>query len=60
MDLEYCVVLYHGTWDLVPCLTNANISLGKRVLTLKYHPNGIVAPHKALISSHKICACSYH
>ena len=47
MDLEYRALVHCGTWDLVPRPTDANIVTCKWVFTLKYHPDGIVARHKA-------------
>ena len=47
IDLEYRALVHRGTWDLVPCPTDANIVTCKWVFTLKYHPDGIVAHHKA-------------
>ena len=47
MDLEYHALLHHGTWDLVPRPTDANIVTCKWVFTLKYHPDGTVARHKS-------------
>ena len=47
MDLEYCALVHRGTWDLVPRPTDANILTCKWVFTLKYHPDGNVARHKA-------------
>ena len=47
MDLEYHSMVQCGTCDLVPRPTDANIVTCKWVFTLKYHPDGIVARHKA-------------
>ena len=47
MDLEYHALVQRGTWDLVPRPTDANIVTCKWVFTLKYHPDGNVAHHKA-------------
>ena len=47
MDLEYHALVQCGTWDLVPRPTDANIVICKWVFTLKYHPDGTVARHKA-------------
>ena len=47
MDLEYHALLQRGTWDLVSRPTDANIVTCKWVFTLKYHPDGTVARHKA-------------
>ena len=47
MDLEYHALVQCGTWDLVPRPTDANIVTCKWVFTLKYHPDGTVAHHKA-------------
>ena len=47
MDLEYYALVQRGTWDLVPRPTNANSVTCKWVFTLKYHPDGTVAHHKA-------------
>ena len=49
MDLEYHALVHRGIWDLVPRPTDANIVTYKWVFTLKYHPNGTVAHHKALL-----------
>ena len=47
MDLEYHALVQRDTWDLVPRPIDANILTCKWVFTLKYHPYGIVARHKA-------------
>ena len=47
MDLEYHALVQRGTWDLVPRPNDANIVTCKWVFTLKYHPDGTVAHHKA-------------
>ena len=39
--------MQRGTWDLLPCPTDTNIVTCKWVFTLKYHPDGTVARHKA-------------
>ena len=47
MDLEYHALVQRSTWDLVSRPTNANIVTCKWVFTLKFHPDGTVARHKA-------------
>ena len=47
IDLEYHALVHRGTWDLVPRPIDANIVTCKWFFTLKYHPNGTVARHKA-------------
>ena len=49
MDLEYHALVQRGTWDLVSRPTDANIVTCKWVFTLKYHPDGTMARHKALL-----------
>ena len=47
MDLEYRALVHRDTWDLVPRHTDENIVTCKWVFTLKYHPDGTEARHKA-------------
>ena len=49
MNLEVEALTSRRTWTLVPCPTNANVVTCKWVFTLKYHPDGIIACHKACL-----------
>ena len=51
MDLDYRTLVYRDTWDLVACLTDANITTCKWVFTLKYHPYDTVTRHKAWLAA---------
>ena len=47
MDHDVEALVSRGTWTLVPRPTDANIITCKRVFTIKYHPDGTIARHKA-------------
>ena len=47
MDHEVQALVSRGTWTLVPCPADANIVMCKWVFTIKYHPDGTIARHKA-------------
>ena len=47
MDHEVEALVSRGTWTLVPRPTDANIVMCKWVFTIKYHPDGTIARHKA-------------
>ena len=63
MDSKLEALISHRTWTLVPCLADANIFICKWVLTLKYHPDGTIAHHKACLGHGTIAlrqkTCSY-
>ena len=47
MDYEVEALVSRGTWTLVPRPAYANIVMCKWVFTVKYHPDGTIAHHKA-------------
>ena len=47
MDHEVETLVFQGTWTLVPRPADANIVTCKGVFTIKYHPDGTIAHHKA-------------
>ena len=47
MDHEVEALVSRGTWTLVPRPADANIVTCKWVFTIKYHPDGTIARHKA-------------
>ena len=47
MDHEVEALVFRGTWTLVPRPADANIVTYKWVFTIKYHPDGTIAYHKA-------------
>ena len=47
MDHEVEALVSRGTWTLVPRPADANIVTCKWVFTIKYHPDGTIAHHKA-------------
>ena len=53
MDLEICTHVNHGTLDLMPHSTYANIVIGKWVFTLLYNLDGPISFHKA----HLVARC---
>ena len=49
MDSKVEALVYRRTWTLVSRLADANIVTCKWVFTLKYHPDGTIAHHKACL-----------
>ena len=54
MDHEVESLVSRGTWTLVPRPADANIVTCKWVFTIKYHPDGTIARHKA-----RLVACGF-
>ena len=47
MAEEYKVLIYNGTWRLMPWPPGTNVVIGKWIFKHKYHSDGTLTHHKA-------------